>query len=483
MRAYITGTSTRKVDQLVKALGCDSGVSRSTVSRICKAIDDDVAVLRGRRLDHLPFVYVWLDATYVNVREHGQVISKAVVIATGVRTDGHREVLGVDIGDSENETFWTEFLRDLKDRGLDGVRLVVSDAHVGLRAAIRRVFQGTGWQRCRVHATRNLLGHCKHQHRGMVAALIRTIFAQPDAATARHQLHLVVDQLTTTEPKVAQLLEEMADDLLAYATFPPVHWSKIWSNNPIERLNRELKRRTDVVQIFPRPRVRHQTRRRAALRGQRRTRRRHPPLHGRGHPRAPHRRQRGTPTVHPGRHGLTGETHGPTPPDGTPSSLARGALLAAVGGVERPLAPIQPVTSQLEHRRTRLSPSSWKVSRPQFGHFCPRAITHTPRVVHSGFTIRAAEASRGLARRRELASSGELAVDRRRTVLVAALLAPAGACYEMSTHPGECTHHTQKCRPGPHGVGQRSRALPASLPDSPAKCCANEGAAASCSTT
>jgi transposase-like protein len=253
MRAYITGTSTRKVYQLVKALGCDTGVSKSTVSRICNAIDDDVAVLRKRRLDHLPFIYVWLDATYVHVREHGQVISKAVVIATGVRTDGHREVLGVDIGDSENETFWTEFLRDLKDRGLDGVRLVISDAHKGLRAAIRRVFQNTGWQRCRVHATRNLLGHCKHQHRGMVAALIRTIFAQPDRDAAKIQLRAVVDQLEPVEPKVAGLLEQMEDDLLAYAKFPPVHWSKIWSNNPIERLNRELKRRTDVVQIFPDP--------------------------------------------------------------------------------------------------------------------------------------------------------------------------------------------------------------------------------------
>ena len=185
MRAYITGTSTRKVDDLVKALGCDSGVSKSSGSRICKLIDQDVAVLRQRRLDQLPFVYVWLDATYVHVREAGQVISKAVVIATVVRTDGHREVLGVDIGDSESETFWTEFLRDLKDRGLDGVRLVVSDAHAGLRAAIRRVFQGTGWQRCRVHAKRNLLAPARHQHRGMVSALISTIFAQPDGDAAR----------------------------------------------------------------------------------------------------------------------------------------------------------------------------------------------------------------------------------------------------------------------------------------------------------
>ena len=253
MRAYIPGTSTRKVDDLVKALGVDSGVSKSTVSRICKLIDDDVAVLRGRRLDHQPFPYIWLDATYVHVREHGQVVSKAVVIATGVRADGHREVLGVDIGNSENETFWTEFLRDLVDRGLDGVQLVISDAHAGLRAAIRRVLQGSGWQRCRVHAKRNLLAVANHSQRQLISALISTVFAQPDGEAARAQLRTVCQQLETVAPKVAERLEAMEDDLLAYATFPPVHWSKIWSNNPIERLNRELKRRTDVVQIFPDP--------------------------------------------------------------------------------------------------------------------------------------------------------------------------------------------------------------------------------------
>jgi putative transposase len=251
MTAYITGTSTRKVDELVKALGCDSGVSKSTVSRICKGIDTDVAVLRRRPLDHQPFVYMWLDATYVHVREHGQVISKAVVIATGLRADGHREVLGVDVGDSENETFWTEFLRDLKDRGLAGVRLVISDAHAGLKAAIRRVLQGAAWQRCRVHAMRNLLAVARQHHRQVIAALIRTIFAQPDAATASAQLRQVVDQLASLAPDVAERLQAMETDLLAYTGFPPGHWSKIWSNNPIERLNRELKRRTDVVQIFP----------------------------------------------------------------------------------------------------------------------------------------------------------------------------------------------------------------------------------------
>jgi transposase-like protein len=251
MTAYITGTSTRKVDDLVKALGCDTGISKSSVSRICKAIDDDVAVLRGRRLDHIGFVYLWLDATYVHVRENHQVVSKAVVIATGLRADGRREVLGIDVGDSENETFWTEFLRSLKDRGLSGVRLVISDAHAGLKAAIRRVFQTAAWQRCRVHAMRNLLAKARHHQRQMIAALIRTIFAQPDAATATTQLRAVVDQLRPIAPDVAQLLENMETDLLAYTAFPDTHWPKIWSNNPIERLNRELKRRTDVVQIFP----------------------------------------------------------------------------------------------------------------------------------------------------------------------------------------------------------------------------------------
>jgi putative transposase len=251
MTAYITGTSTRKVDDLVKALGCDSGISKSTVSRICTQIDADVAVLRTRRLDHQPFVYVWLDATYVHVRENRQVVSKAIVIATGLRADGHREVLGLDVGDSENETFWREFLTGLVDRGLAGVRLVISDAHAGLIKAIRRCFQGAGWQRCRVHAMRNLMSAAHHRHRQVIAALIRTIFVQPDTATATAQLRAVVEQLRPYAPGVAERLEAMEADLLAYTAFPAAHWSKIWSNNPIERLNRELKRRTDVVGIFP----------------------------------------------------------------------------------------------------------------------------------------------------------------------------------------------------------------------------------------
>jgi transposase-like protein len=251
MTAYITGTSTRKVDDLVKALGCESGISKSTVSRICTQIDADVHVLRTRRLDHQPFVYVWLDATYVHVRENRRVVSKAIVIATGLRQDGHREVLGLDVGDSENETFWKEFLGDLVDRGLAGVRLVISDAHAGLVKAIRRCFQNASWQRCRVHAMRNLLAAANHRHRQVIAALIRTIFVQPDTKTATAQLRAVVDQLRPYAPGVAERLEQMEADLLAYTAFPNGHWSKIWSNNPIERLNRELKRRTDVVGIFP----------------------------------------------------------------------------------------------------------------------------------------------------------------------------------------------------------------------------------------
>jgi len=252
MTAYITGTSTRKVDDLVKALGCESGISKSTVSGICAQIDTDVAVLRTRRLDHQPFVYVWLDATYVHVRENRQVMSKAVVIATGLRADGHREVLGLDVGDSENETFWREFLTSLTDRGLSGVRLVISDAHAGLVKAIGRCFQSAAWQRCRVHAiTENLMTAERPQQRQVIAALIPTIFAQPDHETARTQLRAVVDQLRPYAPGVAERLEQMETDLLAYTAFPAAHWPTIWSNNPIGRLNRELKRRTDVVDIFP----------------------------------------------------------------------------------------------------------------------------------------------------------------------------------------------------------------------------------------
>jgi putative transposase len=251
MTAYITGTSTRKVDDLVRALGCESGVSKSTVSRICAEIDEHVAVLRERRLDHTGFPYVFLDATYVKARVNHQVVSRAVVIATGVSADGNREVLGVDVGDSEDELFWTTFLRSLKDRGLGGVQLVISDAHAGLKAAIARVLQGAAWQRCRVHLMRNLLATVPKGQSEMVAVLVRMIFAQADVEATRSQLRQVATTLEGRFPKAAALLSEAEHDVTAYAVFPRTHWRKIWSTNPLERVNKEIKRRTNVVGVFP----------------------------------------------------------------------------------------------------------------------------------------------------------------------------------------------------------------------------------------
>ncbi len=251
MTAYITGTSTRKVDDLVKALGCDSGVSKSTVSRICVEIDEQVNVFRTRRLDHLRFPYVFVDATYIKARVDHHIVSRAVVVATGVAADGNREVLGLDVGDSEDEVFWTAFLRSLKDRGLDGVRLVISDAHSGLKAAIARVFQGASWQRCKVHLMRNLLAHVPKSHKEMIAATVRTVFAQPDATATRDQLDHVVGMLQARYPAAAEVLAGAAADVTAYATFPRPHWTKIASTNPLERVHKEIKRRSNVVGIFP----------------------------------------------------------------------------------------------------------------------------------------------------------------------------------------------------------------------------------------
>ena len=251
MTAYITGTSTRKVDDLVRALGCDTGVSKSTVSRICGEIDTQVGVFRTRGLGHLGFPYVFVDATYVKARVDHHIVSRAVVVATGVALDGNREVLGLDVGDSEDEVFWTQFLRSLKDRGLSGVQLVISDAHAGLKAAIARVFQGASWQRCKVHLMRNLLAHVPKSHKEMIAATVRTIFAQPDPDATRDQLRQVVGMLEARYPNAAELLADAEGDVIAYAEFPRAHWRKISSTNPLERVHKEIKRRSNVIGIFP----------------------------------------------------------------------------------------------------------------------------------------------------------------------------------------------------------------------------------------
>jgi len=252
MQAYVEGVSTRRVDDLVVAMG-GTGISKSEVSRICAQLDTDVALWRTRTLEHIAFPYMFLDATYCKVRINQRVVSQAVVIATGVSADGRREVLGCATGDSETEAFWTEFLRDLRERGLDGVQLVISDAHRGLVTAIGAVLQGSSWQRCRVHFMRNVLAKVSKGHDEMVAATIRTIFAQPGQAEVRAHVDLVADMLRGRFPALAQMLLDAKADLTAFADFPDSHWRKIWSTNPLERLNREVKRRTDVVGIFPNP--------------------------------------------------------------------------------------------------------------------------------------------------------------------------------------------------------------------------------------
>lgn len=251
MEAYVHGVSTRAVDELVGALGAKAGVSRSEVSRICAGLDQVVAAFRSRPLDHAPFPYIWLDATYLHVREDHHVTSKAVVIATGVRADGRREVLGLAVGDSEDEAFWKEFLRQLKARGLSGVRLVISDQHAGLVAAIRRCFQGAAHQRCRVHFARNLLATVPKGHQEMVAAAFRTIFAQVSKDEISSQFDHVRDMLAERFDKAARLMDGAKEELLAFSAFPRAHWRQIWSTNPLERLNKELKRRCRVVGIFP----------------------------------------------------------------------------------------------------------------------------------------------------------------------------------------------------------------------------------------
>lgn len=251
MEAYLHGVSTRKVDDLVKALGADTGISKSEVSRICADFDEEVGAFRDRSLAEVAYPYVFLDATYCKARVNRRVVSQAVVIATGVTADGRQEVLGVDVGDSEGGAFWTALLRGLKARGLGGTQPVISDAHTGLKPAIASVLLGATWQRCRVHFMRNVLAVVPKGNQEMVAAAIRTIFAQPDAEHVHEQFEVIAVMLGRQLPKVEQMLRDAHDDLLAFTGFPVSHWKKIWSTNPLERLDKEVKRRTDVVGVFP----------------------------------------------------------------------------------------------------------------------------------------------------------------------------------------------------------------------------------------
>jgi putative transposase len=242
--AYIQGVSTRSVDELVKAMGM-TGISKSQVSRLCGEIDERVGAFLSRPIEG-DWPYLWIDATYVKVRQAGRIVSVAVIIAVGVNTDGVREVLGVAVGPSEAEPFWTEFLRSLTRRGLRGVKLVISDAHLGLKAAIAKIFRAT-WQRCRVHFMRNALAYAGKGQRQVVLALINTAFAQENAQAAAAQWDIVVDQLRNKYPKLAIYLDDVKVDVLAFMGFPKA----LASTNPLERLNAEIKRRTDVVGIFP----------------------------------------------------------------------------------------------------------------------------------------------------------------------------------------------------------------------------------------
>jgi putative transposase len=251
MEAYVHGVSTRKVDDLVGALGAASGISKSEVSRICGELDESLGAFRDRPLAHVEFPYVFLDATYVKARAGGRIVSKAVIVATGVTRSGDREVLGVEVGDSEDGAFWIAFLRSLRARGLTGVQLVISDAHMGLREAISAVMLGASWQRCKVHLARNVLAKVPKGSADMVAAAMRTIYAQPDAAHVFEQFDEIVSMLTQRFPNAATVLSDARDDVLAFCAFPEAHWRKIWSTNPLERLNGEIKRRTRVVGIFP----------------------------------------------------------------------------------------------------------------------------------------------------------------------------------------------------------------------------------------
>ena len=247
---YVTGVSTRRVDKLVKTLGID-GISKSQVSEMAKSLDDAVEAFRNRPLDKGPYTYLWIDALTQKCREGGRIVNVAAVLATAVNGEGHREVLGLDVVTTEDGAAWTQFLRGLVARGLSGVDLVTSDAHEGLKQAIAGVLPGASWQRCRTHFARNLLTRVPKSAQDMVATLMRSIFAQPDAKSTKEQHARVVEQLVGRFDEAANLLIDAEPDLLAFTSFPKEHWRQIWSNNTQERLNREIRRRTDVVGIFP----------------------------------------------------------------------------------------------------------------------------------------------------------------------------------------------------------------------------------------
>lgn len=247
---YVRGVSTRRVDGLVKTLGIES-ISKSQVSRLAKTLDEEVAAFRSRPLDDGAYPYLWVDALAIRVREGGRVVKVACIVATAVNSEGRREIVGLDTFTEESGPAWTAFLRDLVARGLSGVKLVVSDSHKGLIAAIGAVLPGAVWQRCRTHFMRNVLCRVPKSAQPFVATLVRTIFAQPSAEEVAAQLARVVEQLEERFPDVATMLEDAAADITAFSTFPTAHWRQIWSNNPQERLNREIRRRSDVVGIFP----------------------------------------------------------------------------------------------------------------------------------------------------------------------------------------------------------------------------------------